>query len=103
MQRAPIYMYVWYIRLQKEKQFETSNQVVFLLIFLGVEKYIMNLDNVQLGSLRTESEVIYSSVSGGSNLISCNISTTVLHPHPFENLKFNLIASLVGKRVLMYL
>lgn len=63
----------------------------------------MNLDNVQLGSLRTESEVIYSSVSGGSNLISFNISTTVLHPHPFENLKFNLIASLVGKRVLMYL
>ena len=84
-------MYVWYIRLQKEKQFETSNQVVFLLIFLGVEKYIMNLDNVQLGSLRTESEVIYSSVSGGSNRnISFNISTTVLHPHPFENLKFNL-------------
>ena len=96
---------IWYIRLQKEKQLETSNQVVFVFIFLGVEKYIMNLDNVQLGSLRTESEVIYSSVSGGSNLnISFNISTTVLHPHSFENLKFNLIVTLVGKRVfLMYL
>lgn len=49
-----MYIYIWYIRLQKEKQFETSNQVVFSFIFLGVEKYVMKLDNVQLGSLRTD-------------------------------------------------